>query len=149
MTETITIAFWTVLCINMMLMLGQAAVSDVNAEATQFINCQGNIIGTFESNNCTGVYGYSLADSDPASRLPTAGGGINADGNIYTDSPTGLRSWFAKIDAGVNYMGMMLSAPYHFLAALHAPAFFVFIVGSTWYLFSLLLLIAFIFGRGM
>lgn len=146
MAETITVAFWMVLCINAMLFLGQNAIQQTSNDAIHFINCQGNLMGQLEQNNCSGTE-YILDDSNPTGRLPSGETSVAPDtGFSYTDSFTGIKGFFLNT-LGLGYLGMILSAPYNFLKALQLPSAFVFIIGSMWYAFSLVLIIAWLFGR--
>jgi hypothetical protein len=147
MAETITVAFFTVLCINAMLFIGQVAITNTSSDAVQFMNCQGNIMGQLEQGNCSTPGSYILDDSDPSGRLSGGGTSVDPDtGFSYTDSYTGLKGFFLNT-LGLGYLGIILSAPYNFLKALHLPQVMVFIIGSLWYAFSLMLLIGYLFGR--
>jgi hypothetical protein len=146
MAETITVAFWMVLCINAMLFLGQIAIIETSSDAVRFMTCQGNIVGQLEQNKCN-TSNYILDDSDPKGRLPSGETSVAPDtGFSYTDSFTGLKGFFLNT-LGLGYLGMIFSAPYNFLKALQLPSAFVFIIGSMWYAFSIILVIAWLFGR--
>jgi hypothetical protein len=146
MAETITVAFWMMLCINAMLFLGQIAIIETSADATRFINCQGNILGQLEQNNCS-TNNYILDDTNPTGRLPSGESSVAPDtGLTYTDSFTGIKGFFLNT-LGLGYLGMILSAPYNFLKALHLPSAFTFTIGSLWYAFSIILILAWLFGR--
>jgi hypothetical protein len=148
MADTITVAFWTVLCINMMLFMGQIAVLSINPTGLNYINCKGNIYGTLEQNNCTVQGQYVLADSSPTDRLPLGVGSVDpVTGMTYTDSYTGIVGWFTNTNGGTDYLGMMLSAPYNFLKALQLPGAFAYIVGTMWYAFTIFLVVGYLFGR--
>jgi len=146
MAETITIAFWTILCINAMMMLGQIAILETSNDAIQFMDCKGTIMGQLEQGGCNGT-SYILDDSNPTGRLPSGESSVAPDtGFTYTDSFTGIKGFFLNT-LGLGYLGQILSAPYNFLKALHLPQAFVFIIGSMWYAFSLILVISYLFGR--
>lgn len=146
MADTITVAFWTVLCINAMLFIGQVAIGGVNPSGMTYMTCQGNILGTLETNGCTGS-NWSLNDANSINNLPSGGSTVDPETSLtYTDSFTGIKGFFLNT-LGLGYVGMILSAPYNFLKALQIPQAFSFIIGSLWYAFSLFLLIGYLFGR--
>lgn len=148
MAETVTVAFWTVLCINAMLFLGQIAIIETSSDAIRFINCEGNILGQLEAGGCNSTGSYILDDGDPTGRISNSGGtSIDPDtGFQYTDSYTGLKGFFLNT-LGLGYLGTVFSAPYNFLKALHLPQAFAFTIGSLWYAFTIIIIIAWLFGR--
>lgn len=148
MAETISVMFFTMLCINAMLFMGQVAIIETSSDAVRFINCQGNILGQLEANNCSSTtFNYTLDDSNPKDRLPNGETSISPDtGFAYTDSFTGIKGFFLNT-LGLGYLGMIFSAPYNFLKALMLPQAFVFIIGGMWYAFSIMIVLAYLFGR--
>lgn len=144
-----------VLCVNGMLMLGQLAIYNIDPSASQFYNCQGSLLGSVEAGQCRGTT-YALNDTDPASMLPSASTSVSPEtGNIFTDAFTGLKNWListaVSIVPGLGLVIGIVSAPYNFLKAiLPGPTYagFVFVVGGIWYLFSLVVVVAWLFGRG-
>lgn len=135
-----------VLAVNCMLWLGQVAALEMNPEGPQFYNCAGSMIGQFEATQCAGGV-YVLNDSNPAARLPTAGGTIEVDsGQSYTDTFAASNNWFTDA-TGLSYLYNILAAPSNFLKAVGVPAAFAFAVGAMWYCFTLFLIIAFVLGR--
>lgn len=144
--SAITYAFTVVMAINVMLFLGQIAVLETNTEAPIFHDCQGSLLGSFETGNCS-AGNYILDDSDPTSRLASGETSISPEtGNIFTDAFTALKSWFLE-STGLSYLVQILSAPYNFLKALMLPEAFVFAVGTLWYGVTLLLIILVLIGR--
>lgn len=144
--SAITYAFTVVMCINVMLFLGQVAALQVNADAPKFHDCQGSLLGSFEAGNCSAGT-YVLDDSNPTARLASGETSISPDtGNIFTDAFTALKNWFLE-STGFSYIVQMLSAPYNFLKALQLPPAFVFAVGTMWYGVTLLLIILVLIGR--
>ena len=134
-----------VLAVNAMLFLGQVAALSINPDGPQFYNCAENILGTFDSNNCTGTYVLDVAD--PSGQLPGAGSSIEVDsGNVFTDTFSSAIDWFTR-STGLQYLFNILAAPNNFLIAIGVPDAFAFIVGAMWYGFTLLTIIAFILGR--
>lgn len=135
-----------VLGINVMLWLGQVAVTELNPAGPVFYNCQGSLIANFEASQCTGTT-YVLGDSDPSAVLPTTGSQVQVDnGNFFTDTFGAAVSWFTQ-STGLRYLYNILAAPSNFIKAVGAPSQFAFAVGAMWYAFSLLAIVAFLFGR--
>lgn len=135
-----------VLAVNCMLWLGQVAALEMNPDGPQFYNCQGSMLGTLEASGCAGG-AYVLNDSNPASRLPTAGGTIEVDsGQSYTDTFAASNNWFTDA-TGLSYLYNILAAPANFLKAIGVPGEFSFAVGAMWYGLTLFLIIAFVLGR--
>lgn len=148
MAETISVMFFTMLCINAMLFMGQIAILQTGSDAVSFITCKGNIIGQLEQSGCNSTsFNYTLDDSNPTNRLPSGESAVDVNtGFTYTDSFTGIKGFFLNT-LGLGYLGMIFSAPYNFLKALMLPQAFVFIIGSLWYAFSIMMVIAYLFGR--
>jgi len=140
-------AVLTVMSINVMMFLGQVAVLELNPDANVFFHLKGSMLGEFETNKGNIPGNYTLDDSDPASRLPSATASVNpTDGNIFTDIFASVKNWLLQ-STGVSYLLAVLSAPYNFLKALQLPDAFTFAVGTLWYIGGLVLLILFITGR--
>jgi hypothetical protein len=143
MAETITVAFWMVLCVNAMLFMGQIAIIGVNPSGMTYINSEGNIIGILDQGNGT----YILNDGNSIDNLPSGATTVDPETNLqYTDSFTGIKGFFLET-LGLGYVGMILSAPYNFVKSLGVPQAFSFIIGSLWYAFTLFLLLGYLFGR--
>jgi len=147
MAETITIAFWTILCINAMMFMGQISLLGVNPSGTEYMTCQGNLIGQLETSGCTVPGQYILNDSNPSGVLPSGQTAVDPNtGFQYTDSFTGIKGFFMNT-LGLGYVVQVLSAPYNFLQALGLPQAYRFIIGSLWYAFTLFLIVGYFFGR--
>lgn len=136
-----TQAFLIVIGINVMLWLGQFAMLEVNPTATNFLDEKGNLFGKVDSGN------YELNETDPYGMLPKGKSAIDPDtGNIFTDIFNSIKDWFAD-NTGARYLIAIISAPYNFLKAMHLPQEFVFVVGTMWYLVTILIGILMIWGR--
>lgn len=147
MDDHLLTAFLVVMGVNVMLWLGQVAALEMNPEGPQFFSCQGSLLGEFEANGCTGNGSYVLDDENPAGNLPTGGGEIEVnDGNFFIDTFSAAVGWFTDT-TGLKYLYNILAAPSNFLKAIGVPDAFAFAVGAMWYATTLLLLIAFLFGR--
>ncbi len=144
MSDTLTNMLIIIVCINVVLWLGQVAVLKNNPEAVNFISCSGSIL---ESGSAGGCDSYTIDDSNPTERLPSGASAVQPEtGLTYTDIPTSIKNFFLNT-LGLGYVVQILSAPYNFLKALSLPQEFVFTVGSLWYIISIFILAAWILGR--
>jgi hypothetical protein len=135
-----------VLGVNIMLWMGQVAVLNLNPSGPTFYSCKDSMIGSFEASNCQSS-NYVLNDANVTSQLPTGGSTINVgNGNVFTDTFSAISSWFTR-STGINYVYNILAAPANFLKAIGVPDEFSFAVGAFWYGFTLLVIVAFFFGR--
>lgn len=142
-------ALLMVLCVNAMLFLGQAAVTNLNPEGPQFYNCKDSLIGSYEVNNCANNTVYVLNDGggNVTSQLPTGAGTITiASGNIFTDTFSAIANWFAQIP-GLKYLYNFVAAPANFIKSLQLPTEMSFAIGAIWYGVLIFMIAAFFFGR--
>ena len=129
-----------VVALNVLMFLSQAAIIDINPEATKFFNEEGSLINEFDAG------GNVLDTAATTDRLPSAPGSISpTTGNIFTDTFSAIRNWFFD-STGISYLLNILSAPYNMLKALNLPNAFVFAIGSLWYIISLFVVVAFLLG---
>lgn len=141
MTDSLETALVFVLSLNVLLFLGQIAILEINPAASDFYNEEGTLLSGFDSGN------YTLDDSDPAGRLPSGEASVSpTTGNIFTDTFTSIKSWLID-STGLGYVFAVLGAPYHLLQFMGLPQAFIYAVGTMWYAFTLLLIVAFIWGR--
>lgn len=146
MDNDLTWAVVVIVAINAMLFLGQAAILDVNPLAPNFFQCQGSLIGQYEQTGCTTTT-YTLNNSNPTAQLPSGETSVSPEtGNIFTDSFTGLKTWFLDT-TGLSYLINIISAPYNLLMYLGLPGAFTFAIGTLWYSITLFLIVAWLFGR--
>lgn len=144
--NTLTSALAIMLGIQCLFFLAQVAMVDINPDASVFYVCEGSVLGGLDVNNCTGST-YVLDDGNPAGLLPSGETSVNPEtGNIFTDSFTGIKSWFLDV-TGLSYLVDFLSAPSNILKAIGLPNSFIFGVGALWYGILLFLIIGFLFGR--
>jgi hypothetical protein len=138
-----------VLSVNVILFLGQSAIADlqpqVGENGQEFYNAQGSLLCKFDTNGCTGVTN-SLSDSDPGAYLPSSEPISAGDGSVFTDMFSSIKQFFTET-LGLGYLTDLLSAPKNFLGFLGVPAAFAWAVSALWYGFSLLIIIAFFWGR--
>lgn len=141
----LTTALVFVMAINVFLWLGQVATLELNPDAGTFYNRDGTILNQFDKNNGEGD---PLLDTEnTANQLPAGEGSINPEtGNIFTDIFASIKGWVAQ-STGISYLIAILAAPYNILKAMHLPAEFAYAMGTFWYAVTLLLFLAFIWGR--
>lgn len=140
MTSNVTIALTFVMCLNVLMWLGQVSINDINPDSTQYFNCEGGLMSNY--GNCNT---YNMSDS--TSLLPTAEGSISATtGNFFTDTFSSIKSWFLKLP-GVNMIAGIVSAPYNIMKAIGLPIELCFGLGVFWYAITIFLIIAFFWGR--
>ena len=146
MDDSLLNAVLIVMGVNFILWFGQAAALAMVPEGPQFYSCKDTVMGELEMNNCQGSE-LILKDDNPASLLPTEGSDvISGSGDVYSDTSSSLLGWITK-NTGLNYLYDILSAPAHFLKAVGWPGAVAGGLAIMWYGATLLLILAFIFGR--
>lgn len=149
MDDYLPTALIIVLSVNLILFLGQAAIADlsprVGGTGQAFYNSEGSLICKFDANACTGS-SHVLDDSDPASRLPSSEAIEAGDGSLFTDMFNSIKSFFTDT-LGLGYLTDLLAAPKNFLAIFGLPEAFSWGISALWYGFSLLVIVAFFWGR--
>jgi hypothetical protein len=139
----LTTALLVVLCINGLLWMSQISITGINPDANKFYSGQGGII---ESRTLTDNQGNTqMDDSKTASDLPSGGTDVEADSGFFIIDIFGkIISWIGN---AASYLSGILKAPYNFLKLLDMPIGYTTIIGTIWYLTSLTILVAWIFGR--
>lgn len=131
----------TVLGINLLLFLGQTAACDINTACNVFYDTSKNILNTYDAGNNT-------LDESVINNLPSGEGSVSpTTGNLFTDSPSVLKTWLLNIP-GVNILLGVINAVPNLLKGMGLPNYFVFAVGAFWYGLTLFLIVAWIFGKG-
>jgi hypothetical protein len=136
---TISATFVTVL--NVLMFLGQAAMLDLNPTGTDFYNCNGSIMNEFGS-----CESYVIDTEGVGGDLPTAEGSISpTTGNLFTDTFSSIKTW---ISTKLTFITQILAAPYNLIKAIPGlPEAFVYAMGTLWYIISLIIVVAFLWGR--
>lgn len=141
----LTMALVFVLTLNVLMFLSQEAIIDMNPDGTYFYHREGTLLNEFDKNQ--GVGDPILDTEDTSSDLPEAEGSISpTTGNLFTDTFSSIKSWFAR-KLGISYIMGILAAPYNILKAMHLPNSFVYAMGTLWYGVTLFLIVAFFWGR--
>lgn len=138
-----------VMSINVMLFLGQAAVLAIDPNAaSNFYNCNGNMLEQFDSNSCDNSNAYVLDTENSIGGLPGGVASVSpTTGNVFTDIFTTAYEWIVNSIPGASYLLQLLGAPYFLLQALGLPNIFVFSIGTMWYGVTFFLIVAFLLGR--
>lgn len=144
----LTIATIFIVLLNVLMWFSAIAMTDINPGGSVCYNVEGTVIaetiyGTNLSNN-----DQLVLENDILNQLPEAQGTVSAgtSTNIFTDIFNSVLSWF-KTAPGIKYVYGVVSAPYNILKCTGLPNAFIIGVGTLWYLVSLLVLIAFLWGR--
>lgn len=137
--SNLTTALVIVLCLELVMILGQVAVSNINPEGTVFQN--ESLFTTLTMSD-----GTTLNDTITGDVLPSAGSGVDVDSSEYTDSISSVRSW-AFGNTGQRILVTLLFGPSVYLTYMRAPAELVLAVGGLWFCLTVLLIVGFFTGR--
>lgn len=139
----LTIATIFVVFVNVMMFLVQTAVININPDGTMCYSTTGSVIDetmTFQGN-------LSVSSTSALTDLPGSQGTVTiGDAVGFTDVFNNILSWM-KSAPGIKYVYGVVSAPYNILKCMNLPSEFVVAIGTLWYLTSLLILVAFLWGR--
>lgn len=137
-----------VLAINLVLFIGQAAIVETSEElgvpSGEFFNSSGSLFCNIDSNKCTGET-YVVNDTNPTGFLPEEPK-TTADEGVFSAMFGSIKNFFSET-LGLGYLLHILSAPKTFLDMLGLPNEVSFAIAAMWYIFSLLILLAFMWGR--
>lgn len=138
-----------VLAINVMLFTAQLSIMNVAQEegvvAGGFYNMNGSLLCRIDGNNCSGT-NYVLDNTNPTALYPENEPIDSGDGNFFTDMFGSIKTFFSDT-LGLGYIIDILSAPTTILKMIGLPSELSFALGGMWYLFSLLIILAFFWGR--
>ena len=133
--SNITVAFIIVIFLNAFMMFSQAIVTEINP-AANFYSGEGGIIEQ-----------HNIDTADPRDDLPGKGSAVETEeGNIFTDAIGSFLSWVSK-GTGLDTVLRIVKAPYYYLKVMGLPEDFVNILGSIWYLVTLILIVLVALGR--
>lgn len=127
--SNLSIAILTVLCINLMLFLGQASINAMGGGSTFY----DENTGTCVKNN-------------PTEGLPNTGESVDPDtGLSYTDDYSTGKNWLQS-DKGVCSTSI-INAPASFTRYLGTPELFNYAIEVLWYGFTIFLFVSWLLGR--
>lgn len=131
-----------VLSLNLIMFFVGYGLEDLGADNP--FNYEDNALREFNTGNST----HFDISSDPANDLPGgAATSISPDtGLSFTDIFTSIKSWL--VDAtGLGWVLSILSGPKIILAAMGVPLALAWAITALWYGVTLILIVAFIWGR--
>lgn len=141
----LTIATIFIVVANLLMYFSGVAMHTINPTGSQCYSVTGSIIGE----KITTDLGSNLTvlENDVVNDLPQAEGTISTGTtSIFTDIFNNILSW-VKSTPGLNYLYGVVAAPYNIMKCTGLPNQFIAGVGALWYLVSLLVLLAFLWGR--
>lgn len=140
----LTIATIFVVTLNVLMFLSQIAMLNINPDGSICYHSDGTVIGeTIREQGNLSVAETSALDDLPGSEGTVISGGSSG---VFTDIFNNILSWM-KSAPGLKYVYGVVSAPYNILNCMNLPSEFVIGMGTLWYLVSLLVLVAFLWGR--
>ena len=148
MDDYLPTALIIVLSLNAVLILGQAAITDVSDEVGSsqlFYNASGSLICNHEKGKCSSTT-YEIDNTDPSGYLPSSETIESGDGSIFTDTFASIKRFFTDT-LGLGYITEILNAPYTFISLLGLPNLATFTLAAIWYIFTFLVIVAFFWGR--
>lgn len=140
----LTIATIFIVALNILMWFTSLSMLSINPLGSVCYNLEGSII----DNTVTQTGNTTVVDNDALGALPSAQGTVSVGGttNVFTDIFNNILSWF-KTAPGLKYVYGVVAAPFNILNCMGLPSNFVAGVGVFWYLISLLVLVAFLWGR--
>jgi hypothetical protein len=139
----LTTATIFVVTLNVLMFLVTVAMINMNPDGSVCYNVEGSVIG--ETMQQQG--NLSVSQTNALNDLPGSAGTVTIGDAIgFTDIFNNILGWM-KTAPGIKYVYGVVSAPYNILKCMNLPAEFVVAVGTLWYLISLLVLVAFLWGR--
>ena len=139
----LTIATIFVVFVNVMMFLVQTAVININPDGTMCYSTTGSVIDETMASQGN----LSVSSTSALTDLPGSQGTVTiGDAVGFTDVFNNILSWM-KSAPGIKYVYGVVSAPYNILKCMNLPSEFVVAIGTLWYLTSLLILVAFLWGR--
>jgi len=139
----LTIATAFVIVLNVLMFLVQSAMLDINPDGSVCYNAEGSVIGETMAEQGN----LSVSETNALDDLPGSAGTVTTgDTSVFTDIFNNILGWM-KSAPGIKYVYGVVSAPYNILKCMNLPTGFVVAVGTLWYLVSLLVLVAFLWGR--
>ena len=142
----LTIATVFIVALNVIMFLVGMSMQAINPDSGNI--CQSSE-GDLMSESLYSNTNYSVARTDVLNDLPNSettqvsAGGTSV---TFTDIFNNVREWFLDV-TGLKYVYNVIAAPYNILNCMGLPSEFVAAMGTLWYVISLLVLVAFLWGR--
>lgn len=140
----ITTAFTFVWVLNILMFLSQATIIEIGpSNPVTVYNCSGTIVSQYAGEGCSSIIVPNSDELQDQLGIESSRASEKT-GFVIIDVLLDIKGWFAD---KIEYLGNIVSAPYSILSQTGLPSPFVGAVSLLWYGLSILLLIAFIFGR--
>jgi hypothetical protein len=138
--DSLEFAVLTVICINLMLVLGQISAMTVNPGfAGSVVDCANSPLGQYGS--CNGTK-YNIDTGAPS--LPTSSTSVDATtGSVFTDIYNTIKGFFADT-LGLKYVVGVVGAPTSFMKGIGIDPTFASLVGAVWWIISVLLIVSYL-----
>lgn len=140
---TMMVFVWT---LNILIFMAQATMLSMNPESVIFYNTTGTVLAQHSQDN-----NIAMPNSAAIARElnPNTAESAQESTSIipFVDAISSIKSW---IQDKINYLTAIVLGPYNILNAIPLPASFKPFIGAIallWYGVSVMLIIAFIFGR--
>ena len=138
------IAIVVMVMINIMIFLGQTAITNVAADegvtGPVFYDYEDSILKKYDAG------GYTLSNN-VSSLLPAGQGEVVPNtGNFFTDMFSTVKNWFLDIP-GVNYAVGVVTAVPSLISNMGFPDELAFALGALWHVMTLILVVAWLFNR--
>lgn len=136
MNDNLGTALLVVLCIDAALLLGQAAILDMNDQGPKFFDCNNATASSYTDcaskkfNSAAGLLPGDATTVDPSS------------GSVFTDIFQSIKGWLNNF----TLLFKLLSAPMNMLQIMGLPDVLSFVIGTIWYGINLFLIVAFLKG---
>ena len=141
----LTNALIFVMCINMVLFLGQASSLEMGQSDNSFYDCSNSLM----NNLSTGCKNANLTLSDTVAQNTLTNTGTSVfgvdTGNPVIDLFTTIKN-FLLDTIGLGYLFEILKAPYNFLKLMGLPEILRFAIGTMWYGITFFLIVAWLKG---
>lgn len=131
-----------ILCINLMLVLGQFSAVHVNPSFVgSVVDCKNSPLGQF--GNCTTGTSYSI-DTSKTDFIPTSSTSVDTTtGSVFTDLWNTVKGFFLDT-LGLKYVVAVVSAPASFMKGIGLDPDFASLIGGMWWILNVVLVISYI-----
>lgn len=141
--SNLTIATAFVVIMNVLMWMSQVAMIDMNPDGPTMYSTEGSIIDESIKGSGNGTILKDTVLED----LPSSAGTVTTEETgFFTDIFNNILNWM-KSTPGIRHVYGVVSAPYNVLKAMNLPTEFVVGIGTIWYLISLTVVLAFLWGR--
>lgn len=140
----LTIATIFIVTMNVLMWFISIGMININPSGSVCYNLEGSFI----QKTLIQQGSYSTLNNDILSDLPGTEATITpgSSSSSFTDIFNNILLWF-KSAPGIKYVYGVIAAPYNILKCMNLPFEFILGLGTLWYLVSLLVLLAFLWGR--